>query len=75
MSEQISIAELPAFTSWVLKELGMVSVDRTVSREHVRTLGEFVLRFAGTPAMPASGVAAVVASTSIPVYSSESVWH
>ena len=73
MSEQISITELPASTSWVLQELGLVSADSTVSREHVRTLGEFVVRFAGTPAVPTSVVSAAVSSTSAPVYSSELV--
>jgi hypothetical protein len=73
VSEQISITELPTSTLWVLQELGLVSAASTVSREHVRTLGEFVVRFAGTPVMPASGVAAVVPPTSAPVYSNESV--
>jgi hypothetical protein len=73
VSEQISITDLPASTSWVLQELGLVSVDSMVSREHVRTLGEFVVRFAGTPAVPTSLVSALAPSTSAPVYSSESV--
>jgi hypothetical protein len=47
--EQISINDLPASTAWVLKELGLVSADNTVSRDHVRSLGEFVVRFAGVP--------------------------
>lgn len=37
-----------------MRELGLVSVENTVSREHVRTLGEFVVRFAGTPVVVAS---------------------
>lgn len=45
--EQISIHDLPASTVWVLKELGLVSASNTVSRDHVRSLGEFVVRFAG----------------------------
>lgn len=49
MPEQISIADLPTSTAWVLKELGLVSADNTVSRDHVRSLGEFVVRFAGVP--------------------------
>jgi hypothetical protein len=73
VSEQLSVSQLPESTAWVLQQLGLVSADNTVQREHVRTLGEFVVRFAGTPAMPASGVAAVSPSTSTPVYSSESV--
>lgn len=47
----------------MLQELGLVSVDNTVNREHVRTLGEFVVRFAGTPAVTASP--SIVASMNI----------
>ena len=61
MSEQISITELPASTTWVLQELGLVADDNTVSRDHVRTLGEFLVRFAGTPAV----VTAAPASASV----------
>ena len=50
MSERLSINELPTSTLWALRELGLVGADNTVSREHVRTLGEFVVRFAGVPA-------------------------
>jgi hypothetical protein len=53
VSEQISIHDLPASTAWVLKELGLVSADNTVSRDHVRSLGEFVVRFAGVPSTAA----------------------
>ena len=49
MSERLSINELPASTVWALRELGLVAADNSVSREHVRTLGEFVVRFAGVP--------------------------
>jgi len=73
VSEQISITELPASTSWVLKELGLVSADSTVSREHVRTLGEFVVRFAGTsPAVATMApVTASSGSASASTYSGE----
>jgi hypothetical protein len=50
VSERLSINELPASTVWTLRELGLVGADNMVSREHVRTLGEFVVRFAGVPA-------------------------
>jgi hypothetical protein len=50
VSERLSINELPTSTLWALRELGLVGADNTVSREHVRTLGEFVVRFAGVPA-------------------------
>jgi hypothetical protein len=53
VSEQISIHDLPASTAWVLKELGLVSAENTVSRDHVRSLGEFVVRFAGVPSTAA----------------------
>ncbi len=49
MSERLSINELPVSTVWALRELGLVAADNSVSREHVRTLGEFVVRFAGVP--------------------------
>ena len=49
MSEQLPVSQLPESTAWVLQQLGLVTADNTVQREHVRTLGEFVVRFAGTP--------------------------
>jgi hypothetical protein len=49
VSERLSINELPVSTVWALRELGLVAADNSVSREHVRTLGEFVVRFAGVP--------------------------
>jgi hypothetical protein len=60
--EQISINDLPASTAWVLKELGLVSADNTVSRDHVRSLGEFVVRFAGVPSS-ATAVSSPAAAT------------
>ena len=62
MPEQISINDLPASTAWVLKELGLVSADNTVSRDHVRSLGEFVVRFAGVPSS-ATAVSSPAAAT------------
>ena len=62
MSEQISIHDLPASTAWVLKELGLVSAENTVSRDHVRSLGEFVVRFAGVPSS-ATAVSSPAAAT------------
>ena len=53
MSERLSINELPASTVWALQELGLVDAENMVSREHVRTLGEFVVRFAGVPSTAA----------------------
>jgi hypothetical protein len=60
--EQISIHDLPASTVWVLKELGLVAADNTVNREHVRSLGEFVVRFAGVPSS-ATAVSSPAAAT------------
>ena len=42
----LPLSSLPADTAWVLGALGLVNDDETVDREHVRTLGEFVVRFA-----------------------------
>ena len=67
MPEQISIHDLPASTAWVLKELGLVSADNTVSRDHVRSLGEFVVRFAGVP----SSAAAVSSPAATTTYTGE----
>jgi len=53
VSERLSINELPASTVWALQELGLVDAENMVSREHVRTLGEFVVRFAGVPSTAA----------------------
>ncbi len=49
MTEQLPVSQLPESTAWVLQQLGLVAPDNTVQREHVRTLGEFVVRFAGGP--------------------------
>jgi hypothetical protein len=65
--EQISIHDLPASTVWVLKELGLVAADNTVSRDHVRSLGEFVVRFAGVP----SSATAVSSPAITPTYAGE----
>lgn len=66
MSEQLSVSQLPESTAWVLQQLGLVSTDNTVQREHVRTLGEFVVRFAGTSPAVATTLPDFAASTSIP---------
>jgi len=51
MSERVSLAEITPAFAWAAAELGLV-VDGTVSREHLRTLGEFLARAGITP--PAS---------------------
>ena len=48
MSEQLPVSQLPESTAWVLQQLGLVTSENTVQREHVRTLGEFIVCFAGT---------------------------
>ena len=72
MSEQLSVSQLPESTAWVLQQLGLVSHDNTVQREHVRTLGEFVVRFAGTsPAVASmSPIQTTPVGTSVPPQSS-----
>jgi hypothetical protein len=65
--EQIAIHDLPASTAWVLKELGLVATDNTVSRDHVRSLGEFVVRFAGVP----SSATAVSSPAAAPSHAGE----
>ena len=66
MSEQLSVSQLPESTAWVLQQLGLVSADNTVQREHVRTLGEFVVRFAGTSPAVATALPDFAASTPTP---------
>lgn len=44
--ELVPISTLPPDTAWVLGALGLVNDDETVDREHLRTLGEFLVRFA-----------------------------
>jgi hypothetical protein len=58
VSERLSINELPPSTVWALRELGLVSADGSVDREHVRTLGEFLVRFdSARPAVAGAPVA------------------
>ncbi len=49
MSERVPVSSLPEATAWVVRQLGLVAHDSTVSRDHLRTLGEFLVRF-GNPA-------------------------
>ena len=66
MSEQLSVSQLPESTAWVLQQLGLVSADNTVQREHVRTLGEFVVRFAGSSPAVSTSLPDFAASTPTP---------
>ena len=53
MTQRISVAELPESVIWVATELDLLDHDNTLSRSHVRTLGEFLLRFGGGNSMSA----------------------
>lgn len=49
MSEKVPVDQLSHAVAWVVSELDLVDDRGTVSRDHVRTLGEFLMRFAPTP--------------------------
>ena len=55
MTQRIPVAELPESVVWAATELDLLDQDNTLSRSHMRTLGEFLLRFGGanTPTAPA----------------------
>ena len=48
MTQRIPLAELPESVVWAATELELLDHDNTLSRSHMRTLGEFLLRFGGT---------------------------
>jgi hypothetical protein len=48
MSEKVPVAQLSRPVAWVVTELNLVDRDGEVQREHVRTLGEFLMRFASS---------------------------
>ena len=50
MTQRIPVAELPESVVWAATELDLLDQDNTLSRSHMRTLGEFLLRFGGTKA-------------------------
>ena len=52
MSERVPVAELSSSVAWILNELNLIDSDNTVSREHVRSLGEWVLRWGSSPVAP-----------------------
>lgn len=49
MSEKVPVDQLSRSVAWVMTELDLVDDRGAVSRDHVRTLGEFLMRFAPTP--------------------------
>jgi len=54
VTQRIPVAELPESVVWAATELELLDQDNTLSRSHMRTLGEFLLRFGGanTPTAP-----------------------
>lgn len=57
MSERVPVAQLARPVAWVVAELDLIDAHHTVSRDHVRTLGEFLLRFAPNESVPTASVA------------------
>lgn len=47
MTQRIPVAELPESVVWAATELELLDHNNTLSRSHMRTLGEFLLRFGG----------------------------
>lgn len=45
VTEKVPLEDLPSSLSWVVRELGLADRQGRVTREHVRTLGEFLVRF------------------------------
>lgn len=48
MPEKVPVDQLSRSVAWVMTELDLVDDRGAVSRDHVRTLGEFLMRFAPT---------------------------
>ena len=53
MTQRIPLAELPESVIWAATELNLLDADNTISRSHMRTLGEFLLRFGNGNSTPA----------------------
>jgi len=60
VSERVPLAELPPSVRWVAHELGLVDGQGHVLRQHIRTLGEFLVRFGNSAGAP------VPSSTAVP---------
>ena len=45
MTQRIPLAELPESVVWAATELELLDENNTISRSHMRTLGEFLLRY------------------------------
>ena len=57
MTQRIPLAELPESVIWAATELDLLDSDNTLSRSHMRTLGEFLLRYGAGNSVPASAKA------------------
>ena len=57
MTQRIPLAELPESVIWAATELDLLDADNTISRSHMRPLGEFLLRFGNGNSAPASAKA------------------
>lgn len=45
MTQRIPLAQLPESIAWIATELDLLDEEQTISRSHLRTLGEFLLRY------------------------------
>ena len=53
MTQRIPVAELPESVVWAATELNLLDDNNTISRSHMRTLGEFLLRYGNRNSTPA----------------------
>ncbi len=53
MTQRIPLAELPESVVWAATELDLLDENNTISRSHMRTLGEFLLRYGNGNSMSA----------------------
>ena len=53
MTQRIPLAELPESVVWAARELELLDDNNTISRSHMRTLGEFLLRYGNKNSTPA----------------------
>ena len=53
MTKRIPLAELPESVVWAATELDLLDDNNTISRSHMRTLGEFLLRYGNGNSTPA----------------------
>jgi len=57
VTQRIPLAELPESVVWAATELDLLDQDNTLSRSHMRTLGEFLLRYGSKNATTATAKA------------------